>query len=277
MTAQERSAPVFRWLLIAVVALSLTPTVALAQAAPCQFILGFKTLHDLDPQDIGNCLDNQAFAANGDAQQHTTNGLMAWRKADNWTAFTNGYWTWINGPYGLAKRLNTVRFTWEANPTGLTEIDNNGNPVPTAPATPAGYTPIAGTAGQTVDWAGFFGGTFHGVVLAAYTAPVIAADSFNSASTAPAGTQFVIWVLQVTNTSQKSADVLDADIDVLDAQGRTFTYTQTPIDASFAAATALNTQTVGSGLGPSLTATFTVVYVVALNSTGVHLVPATNS
>src|SRR5947209_3438496 len=39
---------------------------------------------------------------------------MAWRKADNWTAFTNGYETWINGPAGLARRLNTERFTWEA-------------------------------------------------------------------------------------------------------------------------------------------------------------------
>ncbi len=26
---------------------------------------------------------------------------MAWRKADNWTAFTNGYKTWLNGPNGL--------------------------------------------------------------------------------------------------------------------------------------------------------------------------------
>jgi|SRR5579884_97421 hypothetical protein len=86
---------------------------AFAEAAPCQFILGFKTLHDLDPADIGECLDNQAFAENGDALQHTTMGLMAWRKADNWTAFTNGYWTWINGPQGLARRLNTDRFSWE--------------------------------------------------------------------------------------------------------------------------------------------------------------------
>src|SRR5438270_11089641 len=82
--------------------------------APCQFVLGFKTLHDLAPADVGDCLDNQASAANGDALQHTTKGLMAWRKADNWTAFTNGYETWINGPAGLARPLNTERFTWDA-------------------------------------------------------------------------------------------------------------------------------------------------------------------
>jgi len=57
-----------------------------------------------------NVMDNQAFAGSGDAVQHTTKGLMAWRKADNWTAFTNEYTTWIDGPDGLASRLNTERF-----------------------------------------------------------------------------------------------------------------------------------------------------------------------
>jgi hypothetical protein len=106
---------------------------ALAQSAPCQYILGFATLHALDTADTGNCLDNQVFAANGDAQQHTTNGLMAWRKADNWTAFTNGYWTWINGPNGLAKRLNTQRYSWEANPDGL-PLAGGSDPFPNTAA-----------------------------------------------------------------------------------------------------------------------------------------------
>jgi hypothetical protein len=97
-----------------------TPTPAPQPAAgPCQFILGFATLQTLDAADVGTCIDNQAFAANGDAQQHTSKGLLAWRKADNWTAFTNGYWTWINGPSGLVKRLNTQRYSWEANPENL--------------------------------------------------------------------------------------------------------------------------------------------------------------
>lgn len=95
------------------------PTVT---AGPCQFILGFQTLQSMDPADVGTCADNQQFAANGDALQHTSNGLLVWRKADNWTAFTNGYWTWINGPGGLAKRLNTQRFSWEANPDNLPVI-----------------------------------------------------------------------------------------------------------------------------------------------------------
>jgi len=58
-------------------------------------------LHGLDPADVGDCLDNQHYAPNGDAFQATrkgtlvwrkadncltVNGLMVWRKADNWTA-----------------------------------------------------------------------------------------------------------------------------------------------------------------------------------------------
>jgi hypothetical protein len=102
---------------VALVSCCLAPTAALAQTNPsCQFQLGFKTLHDLDPADIGDCLDNEAHnSANGDALQHTTKGLMAWRKADNWTAFTNGYQTWINGPNGLVQRFNYQRFSWEAD------------------------------------------------------------------------------------------------------------------------------------------------------------------
>src|SRR5581483_4135453 len=72
------------WLILAV------PSYARPPPA-CKFILGFQTLHDLDPAHTADCLDNQAFASNGDALQHTTNGLLVWRKADNWTAFTNGY------------------------------------------------------------------------------------------------------------------------------------------------------------------------------------------
>jgi len=88
------------------------------QADSCQFILGFATLASEIPQ-VGQCQDNQTFAANGDALQHTTGGLLVWRKADNFTAFTNGYQSWVNGPGGLELRLNSQRFPWEPNPDGL--------------------------------------------------------------------------------------------------------------------------------------------------------------
>ncbi len=95
---------------------------AATTAAECQFILGFATLKALidaaeGPDKVGDCLENQRFnPKNGDALQQTTGGLLVWRKADNWTAFTDGYRTWINGPHGLQARLNTEQFDWEGPP-----------------------------------------------------------------------------------------------------------------------------------------------------------------
>ena len=95
-------------------ALSMTAPVGASSGADCQFVLGFKTLHDLASQDVGDCLANQFSASNGDAQQPTSRGLLVWRKADNFTAFTDGYHTWVNGPSGVQERLNSDRFPWEA-------------------------------------------------------------------------------------------------------------------------------------------------------------------
>jgi hypothetical protein len=97
--------------------LALLPSAALAQsAAPCTFVLGFAALHDLLPAVVGNCLDDEQHnPANGDALQQTSAGLLVWRRSDNWTAFTDGYRTWINGPFGVQERLNTQRFAWEAD------------------------------------------------------------------------------------------------------------------------------------------------------------------
>lgn len=90
------------------------PAPPVAAAATCQFTLGFKTLHGLVPAVVGDCLENEHHdPLTGDALQMTTKGLLVWRKADNFTAFTDGYHTWINGPEGLQERLNSERFTWE--------------------------------------------------------------------------------------------------------------------------------------------------------------------
>ncbi|HEX9015454.1 MAG TPA: endo-1,3-alpha-glucanase family glycosylhydrolase [Chloroflexota bacterium] len=83
-------------------------------AAPVGFRLGFKSLADQIPDVVGNPLEAEHYGPNGDSLQATSNGLMAWRKADNWTAFTNGSITWINGPYGIQSRTNSARFDWEA-------------------------------------------------------------------------------------------------------------------------------------------------------------------
>lgn len=89
---------------------------ATAQAAECRFVLGFATLRDLIGHDIvGECLESEHYNAIGDSVQQTSGGLFAWRKADNWTAFTDGYRTWVSGPFGVKQRLNTERFFWEGD------------------------------------------------------------------------------------------------------------------------------------------------------------------
>ena len=67
------------------------PAAADAQA-PCRFVLGFATLRDLiGSQKVGACLEDEHFnLENGNSEQRTSGGLLVWRKADNFTAFTDG-------------------------------------------------------------------------------------------------------------------------------------------------------------------------------------------
>jgi hypothetical protein len=119
-----------RWacrLAATVAALALSAPVAhpaFAESAPdCQFVLGFATMRDLvGPATVGDCLANQQFSAQtGDAFQPTSQGMLVWRHADNWTAFTDGHMTWLNGPFGLERRPNTERLPWEADTTPANE------------------------------------------------------------------------------------------------------------------------------------------------------------
>ena len=90
-----------------------SPTPALAHGVDCAFRFGFKKIYDLIPDVVGQCLENEQYTVSGDSFQETTGGLLAWRKADNLTTFTDGSWTWIHGPDGLQKRLNSERFAWD--------------------------------------------------------------------------------------------------------------------------------------------------------------------
>ncbi len=98
----------------------------------CTFTLGFKALHDQIQDIVGDCVSAETHNPdNGDGLQQTTNGLLVWRKADNWTAFTNGATTWINGPQGLQSRPADDRFAWEsADPPPTAQ---NPTPVPGGP------------------------------------------------------------------------------------------------------------------------------------------------
>src|SRR3981081_3909232 len=77
-------------------------TTALAAAEARQswhFPLGFAPLHDLIPDVVGECIDDEVHdPTTGDALQRTSHGLLVWRKADNWTAFTDGSQSWVNVP-----------------------------------------------------------------------------------------------------------------------------------------------------------------------------------
>lgn len=100
-------------------------------AGSCRFVLGFQTIHDLIAEIVGDCLVNEHYnPENGDALQETANGLLVWRKSDNFTALTDGANTWVNGPYGLQERLNTDRFSWE------TDAPRSATPTPRATTVP---------------------------------------------------------------------------------------------------------------------------------------------
>ncbi len=90
-----------------------------SQAAfQCRFSLGFAQLRDTISEAegtdiVGACLEDMRYDNNGNAQQHTSNGLLAWAQDTNWTGFTDGTTTWVSGPNGLEKRPNSEQFNWE--------------------------------------------------------------------------------------------------------------------------------------------------------------------
>ena len=80
-----------------------------AAAASCQFVLGFKQIHDRIPDIVGDCTDNQTTAPNGDTLQHTMRGMLAYSFGRMpWPEFTDGYRAWTyDGGSQLWVRLNT--------------------------------------------------------------------------------------------------------------------------------------------------------------------------
>ncbi|HEY3111410.1 MAG TPA: DUF6782 family putative metallopeptidase, partial [Chloroflexota bacterium] len=144
----RRAAP--RWLaLLALLAALIAPTGAAAAPADaadapgCQFVMGFAAIRELIGADkVGDCAENEHHnPANGDALQKTSGGLLVWRKADNFTAFTDGFWTWVNGPRGLQRRLNSERFDWEGGgaPAGA---GPSGGPAPAEASACAGGSAV---------------------------------------------------------------------------------------------------------------------------------------
>ncbi|HET7768423.1 MAG TPA: PQQ-dependent sugar dehydrogenase, partial [Chloroflexota bacterium] len=120
--------------------------------ASCQYVLGFLLLSQLIPDVMGPCVSDETPAPNGDSLQQTANGLAVYRAADNWTPFTDGFRTWINGPFGVQQRLNTERFPWEP------DAGSPGTaPAPGSPPPPASFNPNAITLRLDRAWTGLSG------------------------------------------------------------------------------------------------------------------------
>lgn len=97
--------------------LLLAPIPLPTRAAPnCTLQLGFASLAEQLGPRVGACVEPAQYDADGDAHQRTTTGAFLWRKADNWTAFTDGWQTWAAGPGGVAPVENAARLDPTASP-----------------------------------------------------------------------------------------------------------------------------------------------------------------
>jgi hypothetical protein len=96
------------------------------------------------PDVVGVCLAPPSVNTHGDSTQATSRGLLVWRKADNWTGFTDGSRTWVNGPLGLQVRNNDEIFEWEPIPPDP-EADPSAAPddAPTVVELPIVAGPVA--------------------------------------------------------------------------------------------------------------------------------------
>lgn len=116
----------------------------------CHFHERFATLRDtIGHEIVGDCQGNESPLMNHeygrpDTMQMTSGGMMIWRTtSDNRMAFTNGHHTWIIGPNGLVKRLNTETFAWEATPAPTAPPPSAPTPAPDPTPTPAPQPPAA--------------------------------------------------------------------------------------------------------------------------------------
>ena len=130
-------------LTIAVTLILAAGSVEVSGQVSCTFVGGFATLREqVGTQKVGECLEDEHFSAeNGDTEQRTTGGLLVWRKADNFTVFTDGGTTWMNGPNGLQSRPNGERFSWETEPVAVAPSSSSDSPTAT-PTPSANMSPV---------------------------------------------------------------------------------------------------------------------------------------
>ena len=176
------------------------------QTAPCRFVQGFADLRQaVGAGSVGECLqDEYQDPVSGDTRQATTRGELVYRRASNTAAFTNGYETWVMGPNGLQRRLNSERFAWEPDAASFARA-GEGTPTtsaarpsltrPTAPplASPAASPGLAAsptptrtpTPASTPGTAGTVAPSGGPVPAPLATAPVVEVSSTASPTASP--------------------------------------------------------------------------------------------
>jgi len=174
-------------LIVAVMLVLVSGSIDVHGQDTCSFVGGFARVRDLVGADkIGACLEDEHFnVENGNTEQRTTGGLLVWRKADNFTAFTDGGTTWVNGPDGLQSRPNAERFAWETDPTTLANTATVA-PLPTVAASPSPVTASAG-AGTTTT-AGAAAATTAPAPIPVASPVAVAATPTKAATPTPAVT-----------------------------------------------------------------------------------------
>ncbi|MCX6021287.1 MAG: class F sortase [Chloroflexi bacterium] len=200
-------------LLLAFSFAALTPGSAI-HAADCTFQFGFKTLHDTIPGIVGDCRTNEYHNAdNGDGLQETAGvnnqgGLMVWRKADNWTAYTDGGSTWLIGPNGLQRRPNDRRFSWEPNPEGLPVVGGGQAAAPAPPAAAPAPPPPPPSSGFRIR-----------IPSVGVNAPIVSVGLEPDGSmAAPDGPDVVGWFANGPRPGQAGNALMDGHVDWADRQ-----------------------------------------------------------
>jgi hypothetical protein len=114
--------------------------VAMAQELPvpgCEFIGGFKEIHDQIPDIIGDCINNEYHnSTNNDGFQDTISGgrrgHLFWNSGENTTSFTDGTNTWFLDQEGNISISNPEPETIEQNvaPVAVTPTPRPESPAP---------------------------------------------------------------------------------------------------------------------------------------------------
>jgi hypothetical protein len=189
----------------------------------CAFLLGFAEFRDAAPGVVGACLGDEApDPASGNTVQHTTTGMLEWRRADGLVAFTDGHRTWVRGPDGAVRqRYNDERFPFEAEPPGRElRVVTPGPPlVPGTPAAPATGSP---DPGELRAYAAYMAPRFEALTAAVTSLTELTEEAGRRPAAVGeeewrARTAITLGVLRVAGTEIQRYDPVPERLRVLDA------------------------------------------------------------